>query len=85
MFMKIVFFALFSIVTIPGIFSLGNKEKRNNPQNQPITGTEIVAAPNQADTGKNDTVKIIGKIQIYGNEPFTFVGIIDQDKIEYAV
>jgi len=32
-----------------------------------------------------NTVKIIGQIQIYGNEPHTFVGIVDENNIEYAV
>jgi len=40
----------------------------------------------QADTSENCMTKITGRIQIYGNEPHTFVGIIDrQDGMEYAV
>jgi len=32
-----------------------------------------------------NTIKILGKIQIYGNEPHTFVGIVDENGTEYAV
>jgi len=81
--MKLVFFTLFSIVTISGCLSFGNREKANNPQNPPITGA--VDASNQADTNEGSTAKIIGMIQIFGSEPHTFVGIVDQDKTEYAV
>ena len=30
-------------------------------------------------------MKILGQIQIYGNEPHTFAGIVDQDGIQYAI
>lgn len=30
-------------------------------------------------------VKITGKIEIYGSEPHTFVGIVDENGTEYAV
>jgi len=32
-----------------------------------------------------NTMKILGRTQIYGNEPHTFVGIIDENGTEYAV
>jgi len=32
-----------------------------------------------------NTVKITGMVQIYGNEPHTFVGIVDENGTEYAV
>ena len=28
---------------------------------------------------------IIGRVEIYGNEPHTFVGIVDENDIQYAV
>jgi hypothetical protein len=28
---------------------------------------------------------IVGRVQVYGNSPFTFVGIIDENDTEYAV
>ena len=89
--MKSVFLTLLSIVIITGVFSLGKREKTNDSQNPPITtGAETVGFTshgntNQADADENNTAKIIGRIQVYGSEPHTFVGIIDQDKTEYAV
>ena len=32
-----------------------------------------------------NTAKIIGSVRIYGNEPFTFVGILDENGTQYAV
>lgn len=37
------------------------------------------------NTSVEEHTKITGKIQIYGNEPHTFVGIVDRDGNEYAV
>jgi len=83
-FIKFVFFALFFIVGTAGAFSFGRKEAVNNPQNQPSINVKTTA--DQPDAGENISVKITGRIQIYGNEPHTFVGIIDhQDGTEYAV
>ena len=36
-------------------------------------------------TTKENTTQITGRVQIYGNEPFTFVGIIDENNVEYMV
>ena len=33
----------------------------------------------------DNTARITGRVQIYGNEPRTFVGIVDQANTEYAV
>jgi len=32
-----------------------------------------------------NTVRITGRVCIYGNEPFTFVGIVEENGTEYAV
>lgn len=37
------------------------------------------------NTSTEEPVKVTGRIQIYGNEPHTFVGIVDKDGNEYAV
>ena len=37
------------------------------------------------NTGIENAVKITGRVQVYGNEPRTFVGIVDVNGIEYAV
>ncbi|MCL2557674.1 MAG: hypothetical protein FWE09_04275 [Treponema sp.] len=35
--------------------------------------------------GSCDAVKITGRVQIYGSEPHTFVGIIDENGNEFAI
>jgi len=58
----------------------------NDSQNSPVINGESVATADQADVSINNTTIITGTIQIYGNEPHTFVGIIDHhDRTEYAV
>ena len=32
-----------------------------------------------------NTVKITGTVEIYGSEPYTFAGIVDENHVEYAV
>ena len=41
----------------------------------------------RGDQSKNEesTARITGRVQIYGNEPFTFAGIVDENGTEYAV
>ena len=80
--MRLLFFTLFSIVAVSGCISFGAGEKARNPPNN---DAEAVGAANPADANMGGTAKIIGTIQVFGNEPRTFVGIVDQDKTEYAV
>ena len=40
---------------------------------------------NQAIPNEEGTLRITGRVEVYGNEPFTFVGIVDENNIEYAV
>jgi hypothetical protein len=76
---------MFSIIAASVAFSAGIRESVNDSPNTPVI-VETVETANQADTGENSTTTITGRVQIYGNEPHTFVGIIDhQDGIEYAV
>ena len=41
--------------------------------------------PGEPGSGGGNTVKITGTVHIYGNEPHTFVGIVDERGNEYAV
>jgi len=51
-----------------------------------MNNVETLDSAEQPDTGENNTTTITGRVQIYGSEPHTFVGIIDhQDGTEYAV
>ena len=77
--MKYIFFLLFFVFVTAGVFSLGKKEEKNdNPASRCETG-------NQTGDGEEKTIKIRGRIQIYGNDPHTFVGIVAENGTEYAV
>jgi len=83
--MKLPFFILFFILITFNIFSFGNKEKMDNNKNTTIENTVTIDTGNRSVTETEYTTMITGNIQIYGNEPHTFVGIIDENGIEYAV
>ena len=76
--MKYLFFTLVFIFTAFNIFPEGIRERVNtntvNPsENMPVSGDE------------ENIAKITGRVVIYGNEPFTYVGIVDQNGIVYSV
>jgi len=76
--MKHIFFILVFIFTAFSIFPEGIRERVNtNTVNQ----SENLPTSN----GEENIVKITGKVEIYGNEPFTYVGIVDQNDIIYSV
>jgi hypothetical protein len=78
---KLIAFVLFFAAAATGAFSSGRKEKNNSqplPVENPGTGEQL-------HTGTANTVKLIGRVQIYGNEPHTFAGIVDEEGTEYAV
>ena len=50
-----------------------------------VDNIETTNEVNQIDSSKENFTKISGRVQIYGNEPFTFAGIIDFNGKEYAV
>jgi hypothetical protein len=68
--MKAMIVVFLFIIIAPNAFSCGKKEK---------SSAETIGG------SMENTIKILGKIQIYGNEPHTFVGIIDENGTEYAV
>ena len=76
--MKVIVFLLFFVFVIPGVFPCGKKEKSNA---QPVSA-ETVSTEGQ---GTKNLIKIIGRVQIYGSEPHTFVGIVGEDGTEFAV
>ena len=41
--------------------------------------------PSPPASNVESTVKITGRVEVYGNEPHTFVGIVDEKGVEYAV
>ena len=80
MFLKIVFFLVFVTLVTLNLFSFGRREKVSDsldPQNNNVEAVEAVCQENARI--------ILGTIQIYGNEPFTFAGIVDETGNEYAI
>jgi len=59
------------------VFSCGTAASDQREQGLPI---ETPLATNVENTGK-----ITGMVQVYGNEPHTYVGIIEGNGTEYAV
>jgi hypothetical protein len=64
------------------MFPFGKKEKKNGAEHSSNSSTAETAAIESLPTAQT---KILGRVQIYGNEPHTFVGIVDQNGTEYAV
>ena len=68
-------FFLFTLAFL-GVFSCvtarGDQHKNDSPGSPPVSSEE-------------STARITGRVQISGNEPFTFVGIVDENGTEYAV
>ena len=71
--MKVLSFVLFFTVVI-SVFSFGRRETKH-----PLDGS--------FNTGLSTENSIIirGSVRIYGNEPFTYIGIIDQNGLGYSV
>ena len=42
-------------------------------------------AAGQPGAAMDNTVKITGRVEVYGNEPFTYAGIVDGNGTQYAV
>ena len=83
--MKLTVFILFFIAATFSIFSLPSREIMDNTHNVPVENTVIIDSGSQLDAESGNTSIITGKIRIYGNEPHTFVGIVDENGKEYAV
>ena len=66
---------------MPNVFPCGKKEKNNV---RPATA-ETFNTEDQTNTGTENMIKLTGRVQIYGSEPHTFVGIVDERGTEFAV
>ena len=77
--MKFTFFCFFLTIAALGLFSLGRREDMSGLQDSPAANAET------AEPGFESTIILKGRVQIYGNEPHTFAGIIDENGTEYAV
>jgi len=76
--MKPIVFLLFFTFIMPGVFPCGKKEKNIV---QPASAETVITE----GQGTGNMTKIIGRVQIYGSEPHTFVGIVDEMGTEFAV
>lgn len=74
--MKFFFFFIMFTLAVFTLFPMGKKENINNSQ---------VVTVETSDADMKNTAKITGRILIYGNEPHTSVGIVDEKGTEYAV
>ena len=74
--MKLLLLVIFIAFSTFNLYAFGRREKMNEPQTSP---SECYV------TTIENTITLIGRVQVYGNEPHTFVGIVDENGIEYAV
>ena len=82
--MKLIVFLLFFVFITANAFSFGRKEVKNS-EPLPATGPDIVSTEEQINAGTEGLTKLTGRVQIYGSEPHTFVGIADEKGTEFAV
>jgi hypothetical protein len=79
--MKSIVFLLFFVFIIPSVFPCGKKEKKNV---QPVP-PEAISTEDLIIAKTENMSKITGRVKIYGSEPHTFVGIVDERGNEFAV
>jgi len=82
--MKIIVFLLFFVFIIPNVFSFGRKEVTNS-EPLPAVSPDIASTAEKINAGTENMTKLTGRVQIYGSEPHTFVGIVDERGTEFAV
>jgi len=70
---------IFLFVTF-NIFPSGARDTMNTTK----TTNQSCSSSTSSAVSEN-TFKITGRVQVYGNEPNTFAGIVDQNGTEYAI
>lgn len=83
--MKFFFFAIVFITAGFCLFSMGSTEAVKNPETAAAVNTDPIEPDRGAGTNKEITMKLCGRVEIYGSEPHTFAGIIDENGTEYAI
>ena len=79
--MKIaVIILLLSLVPL-SVFPWGRREKKSVSQQAPVESIEVTSDNDAMD----NTIKITGRVEIFGNVPHTFIGIVSEDGRQYAV
>ena len=75
--MKIaVFILLLSLIPF-SVFPFGRREKTREAQPAPVENVEVISTEN--------TIKITGRVEVFGSVPHTFVGITGVDGNQYSV
>ena len=77
----ILFLSIFILAASGSVFALSRRDIGNDSTSQKEENTPLTEKQNLME----NTLTITGKVQIYGNEPNTFVGIISEDGVEYSV
>ena len=80
--MKFIFF-IFAIIFLFSCVSTESSERSGGIEVEYTNNTDENTI--ELNDGDIKTVKITGRVQVYGNEPHTFVGIVDLNEVEYAV
>ena len=75
----------FCILLSSSLFASGKLEELRAAKNPSHSEGETLETGSQAAADAETTTIIIGRITIYGNEPYTFVGIVAENGTEYAV
>ena len=87
--MRFIILSLAVLGTLSCAAAWGDKLKHDSPNNQPISSEESVESEEIDVVDFVDTVErtaiITGMVRIFGNEPHTYVGIVDEGGTEYAV
>ena len=83
-FKKAFFFLVLFTAVCFSLFSFGRRERLSQPE-AAAESPAIADTVNQVEEGNQNIVEIIGRIEIFGNNPHTFVGIVAEDGVTYSV
>jgi hypothetical protein len=78
---------IFFFLAVLNIFATGKREEKSGEQFSPVVidSAKDIDGGDEIHNGPCDMITIVGIVQIYGADPSTFVGIVDQDGTEYAI
>ena len=77
--MKIILLIVLLSLIPFSVFPFGRRDKNRVSQQAPVENVEVTS-----DKMEN-TIKITGRVEVFGNVPHTFTGIVGEDGRQYAV
>jgi hypothetical protein len=90
--MKLLFFVVLLVLAAANTFPAGRRKVQDGQESSAVPAADIpdrvLETGDQADVAVNevnDIKKIVGQVQIYGSEPHTFAGILDENGVEYSI